>query len=360
MEYQILEDAKGAKNFIAKVDFKTQSGGVINPLVLTYETYGVLSPQKDNVIVVHHALSPSHHLSATSKNPEKGWWNDMVGAGRALDTDRYFIICINNVGSCFGSSGPASINPKTGKPYRAEFPTLVIEDIVNSQRLLLQELGIKTCYAMIGNSMGGMISLSWAIQYPSSVQRLLLISSCYKAYPANIANRIVQREIIQLDPEWHGGFYEKEPVRGLKIARKLGHFTYRNAIDLNRKFQSDSVSETQTEMENYLEYKSNQFVSQFDVNCYLTILYMMDNFDVTAIYNNKVDAFKRIQANMMVVSVNSDILFIPQQQQELVDMLIKADKEPIFIEHSSSYGHDAFLVETDVFSRYIRQCLAFK
>jgi len=186
-------------------------GGSIAPLELVFETWGELNAAKDNVIIIHHALSPSCHIASSPQHPEPGWWEAMVGPGKPIDSDRYFIICINNIGSYFGSSSPISINPVSGKAYQADFPTITMSDIVNSQRLLLQAMGIEQVHAMIGNSMGAMISLQWAIDYPNDLRNLISISSCYKAYPANIANRVVQREIIQLDPDWHGGYYTTPP-----------------------------------------------------------------------------------------------------------------------------------------------------
>ena len=359
MNYEIIEGADGKNKFILKEDFSFQMGGVINPLELVYETYGSLNADRDNVILIHHALSTNSHVASHPKNTAPGWWQAMVGSGCAIDTDQYFAICINNLGSCFGSSGPASINPKTNQPYRVDFPTVTVEDIIKSQYILLNDLGIQRLHAVIGNSMGAMMSLSWAIHYPNSLEKLILISSCYKAYPANIANRVVQRETIKLDPAWQEGYYEKNPINGLKIARKLGHFTYRNPSHLNQKFINNEKSHPDEfcEVEDYLEYNATKFSNAFDVNAYLYQLTVMDLFDVTRGYKNKSDAFKKIAAKVLVISVDSDILFLPEQQEELYHELMNAKVNAEIIRHHSEYGHDTFLVEIDDIGGYIKNML---
>lgn len=358
-EYFIQSHANGVHTFILNHIFRFEFGGEIDQLTLAYETYGTLSPQKDNVILIHHALSTNSHVASHTKNPAPGWWESMIGPGRPIDTNKFFVICINNLGSCFGSSGPASSDPRTKKPYRNTFPIVTMRDIVKAQYLLTSYLGIEHLYAIIGNSMGGMLSLTWAIDWPDSVARLISISSCYKAYPANIANRAIQREIIQLDPAFKKGRYEKNPSLGLKIARKLGHFTYRNAETLNQKFLDDSKCDPDkpAEIENYLEYNANKFVSYFDANSYLYLLQAMDLFDATRPYGDVQSAFSRIQASALVVSVDSDILFTPKQQEDLYAALKLSDVTTDFIQHHSSYGHDTFLVETDRIGKYIQNFL---
>jgi homoserine O-acetyltransferase len=230
-----------------------------------------------------------------------------------------------------------------------------MNDIVHSQKILLDCLKIKNFHAIIGNSVGAMLSLIWGILYPDTMKYLVLTSSSYKAYPANIANRVVQREVIQLDPEYQNGFYETNPINGLKIARKLGHFTYRNPADLNQKFLNNHkiAPNMPCEVENYLEYNATKFATQFDANCYLYLLTAMDLFDVTRDYEKPLEAFKKIQAKTLVISVDSDILFTPQQQAELFQCLQETGAHAHMIQHHSSYGHDTFLVETDVIGKYI-------
>lgn len=344
--------ADGKHYFRLDQDFTFKLGGKIRPLELVYETFGTLSASKDNVILIHHALSPNSHVTATLEDSEKGWWQDMVGPGHPIDTNRYFVICINNLGSCFGSSGPASINPENNKPYRADFPIVTIEDMVRSQYLLLQALEIQTLAAVIGNSMGGMLSLVWAMHYPQTLQKLILVSSCYKAYPANIANRLIQKEIIELDPDFNHGFYDINPTRGFKIARKFGHVTYRNAKALNEKFLDDKKVSLQhtANIEHYLEYNAAKFVDKFDCNSYVYLLHAMDLFDVSG-------EFSKVSTPTLVISVNSDVLYTPEQQYELYQQLETADVDVTFIQHHSDYGHDAFLVEVDAMGKYLRAFL---
>lgn len=359
MNYRITEAENGDKRFILEQRFDFKLKGAIERLELVYETHGKLNPLKDNAILIHHALSPSHHVHSHLNNSEKGWWEGMIGQGKTLDPDKYFIICINNIGSCYGSSSPTSINPTTSKPYRSDFPSITMEDIVNSQYLLLQALGIQQLYAILGNSMGAMLSLTWAINYPDMLKYLISVSSCYKAYPANIANRVVQREIIQLDPAWQQGYYDENPINGLKIARKLGHSTYRNPADLNKKFIENDKAfiDKPCDVENYLEYNAAKFAAYFDVNSYLYLLNAMDLYDVTRGYANPTEAFHKIKANVLIISVDSDILFTPPQQDELYQQLQLANVDSTFIRHHSPYGHDTFLVETDNMDRYFKDFL---
>lgn len=352
-----LENGKHC--FRLEQDFSFKLGGKISVLELVYETFGTLSASKDNVILIHHALSPDSHVTSTEEDKTKGWWQDMVGPGCPIDTNHYFVICINNLGSCFGSSGPASINPETGKPYRSDFPIVTIEDMVHSQYLLLQALEIPKLKAVMGNSMGGMLSLVWAMQYPETLEKLVLISSCYKAYPANIANRLIQKEIIELDPDFKKGFYQHNPIRGFKIARKFGHITYRNTKALNEKFLHDKKRsfDQASEIETYLEYNATKFVEKFDCNSYLYLLRAMDLFDVTADYSDAKSAFSKVKVPTLVVSVSSDVLYTPEQQYELYQQLKNAEVDATLIQHHSDYGHDAFLVEIDAMGKYIRPFL---
>lgn len=340
MQTTTTQQPDGTQIFTADTTFEFERGGTISPLVLAYETHGTLNNAGDNVILIHHALSTNSHIHSHALNPNKGWWENMIGPGCPIDTERYFVICINNLGSCFGSSGPAD-NP--------DFPVFTMRDIVRSQKLLLGHLGIERCYAMIGNSMGAMLSLTWAIEYPEMLQHLISISSAYKAYPANLANRAIQREVVKLDPD-----------KGFKIARKLGHYTYRNPEALNQKFKDDHKRspDEPSEVENYFEYNASKFVANFDSQSFLGILTAMDLYDVTQNHPDAKTAFSRIQANVLVVEVDSDILFTPNQQQELYQQLQTAGVKSQFIQHHSPYGHDAFLVDIDAFGDYIRSFIA--
>jgi homoserine O-acetyltransferase len=347
----ISELENGSYEFISQNDFLCEGGGVINPLLLVFESYGTLNAAKDNAIIVHHALSTSSHLAATAKNPEKGWWQEMVGPGCHLDTDRYFVICINNLGSCYGSVGPSSTKHGTKEKYRADFPTLTILDMVRSQKLLIDALGIRKLHTVLGNSMGGMLSLAWLTLYPDSAKHLISISSCAQSYPANNANRFLQRDIIKVDPAWEAGNYHfSGDLEGFKTARKLGLLTYRNWAELNKRF----VNKTGTEsIDHYLDYNAEKFIKRFDCNSYLCLLDAMNTFNLDEKDKSLADTFRPIKAKSLVISVDSDILFTPSQQQALYQALDLADVDVKFIEHTSTYGHDAFLVETEAFGEYI-------
>lgn len=342
MDYQVTQKSSGVYEFQYFKPFDFKSGGQINPLTLAYKTYGKLSAGKDNAILIHHALSTDSHLVSDEQNPQTGWWEQVVGSGKAVDTDKFFVICINNLGSCFGSSGPASIHPQTHKPYRLDFPKVTIEDMVNSQQLLIARLGIKQLYAVIGNSMGAMLSLCWAIQFPDQVKRLISVSSCYRAFPVSTAYHIIQKEIICLDPEWQQGYYQKNPAMGLKIARKVGLVSYRDAQDLNLRFiENENIAE-------YLDYNANKLAVRFDANSYMYLLDAMDDFDVTRGFSDKSIPFKKISAKTLIISVDSDVLFPPMQQKELYEQFILAGHDAAFSQVHSNYGHDAFYADMNI------------
>lgn len=359
MNHTLTQQQNGSWYFHSGQPFKLESGESLVELELVYETYGELNQDKSNVVVIHHALSVGAHVTSTDRNPDKGWWNEMVGAGKAIDTNSYFVICINNLGSCFGSTGPSNINPQTQTLYNANFPVITIGDMVNSQKHLLDVLEIKKVHAIIGNSMGAMLSLIWGIEYPDSVERLMLSCTAYKAYPANIANRNIQQSAIRIDPAWNNGNYtSNEELEGFKLARKLGLYTYRNSAEWNRRFNSHADKETEDgEITRYMDYNAEKFVKIFDANSYLVITQAMDNYDVTQNYASNKDAFSRIQAKVTVISEEFDILFTPQQQEELYACLQEANVGAEFIQHRSQYGHDSFLVETNRFGHYIREFL---
>jgi homoserine O-acetyltransferase len=347
----ISEDANGVKTFTSPTPFEFELGDNISPLTLVYETYGELSPAKDNVILIHHALSTSSHIASHEKNPEKGWWEAMIGPDKAIDTQRFYVICINNLGSCFGSSGPASINPETNKPYCRDFPALTINDMVRSQYLFLENLGIKKLYAVVGNSMGAMLSLTFCILYPEMVEHLISVSSCYKSYPVSIATHAVQQEIIAMDPEWKGGYYQQNPTRGFNIARKFGLLSYRHPGELNSRFIKEG------DLREYLDYNAKKFTAKFDLNCYLYLQDAMDSFDVTAGHADPCAPFKKIKAKVLVMSVSSDLLFPAQQQRDLYEQLKAAKVKVDFVEHDSDYGHDAFYADQTI-SAHIEKFLA--
>lgn len=339
MDEQIALLADGSYRFVVNQAFEFQQGGEINPLVLVYETYGKLNAAKSNAILIHHAISTNAHLTSTPKNPETGWWEAMVGSGKAIDTDQYFVICVNNLGSCFGSSGPASVNPATGKLYQIDFPKLSVDDIVRSQHVLLEALGIRKLHAVIGNSMGGMLSVRFAILYPNYLKKLISVSSCFRAYPVSIGYHDIQKAVITLDPDFHHGRYQTNPELGLKLARKIGLISYRDAEDLNYRFlESGDIRE-------YLEYNASKLAVKFDANCYIYLLDVMDTFHAADGFMSEELAFAAIKAESLVISVDSDVLFPPMQQQELHANLYQNNPKAQYISLASNYGHDAFYAD---------------
>jgi homoserine O-acetyltransferase len=352
LSHQIISLEDGSQRFIDDEGFHFEQGGSIPRLELVFETYGELNGARDNAILVHHALSTNSHLAATAQNPDPGWWNDMVGPGACMDTDHYFVICINNLGSCFGSSGPASINPNTGEPYRGDFPRVTIKDMVRSQKNLIDSLAIERLYAVVGNSMGAMLSLTWLSLFPDGAENLVSVSSCAQSYPANNANRYLQRDMIQLDPDWRKGNYENSAeLEGFRAARRMGLLTYRNWAELNERFVNKTGKES---IDHYLAYNADKFVKRFDCNSYLCLIDAMNTFNLADEQGSLVSALSPIRARVLVVSVDSDILFTPCQQRDLYEALNQAGVEVSFLEHHSTYGHDAFLIETGAFGEYIR------
>ncbi|MEM1112835.1 MAG: homoserine O-acetyltransferase [Pseudomonadota bacterium] len=356
MAAEITQLPNGSYRFVDDTPFRFEGGGIFEPLELVFESYGELNAGRDNAVLVHHALSTDSHLTSTELNPQKGWWEDMVGPGCALDTDRYFIVCVNNLGSCFGSSGPFSRNPVNSERYRTRFPRISISDMVRSQKRLIDTLGIERLHTVLGNSMGAMLSLDWVVQYPQSTERVISISSCAQSFPANNANRYLQRDMIQLDPAWQGGYYDNSAeLDGFRAARRLGLLTYRNWAELNERFVNKTGKDS---IDHYLDYNADKFVRRFDCNSYLYLIDAMNTFNLADADGAFDAAFTPIEARAMVVSVDSDILFTPGQQRDLYRALEQAGVEVSFIEHHSTYGHDAFLVETAIFGEYIRDFLS--
>ncbi len=343
----------GQKVFACASPFKLKFGGQLDQLACVFETFGELNAQRDNAILVHHALSSSSHIVSSDVNPTGGWWEKMVGPGLPIDTSRYFVICINNLGSCYGTTGPKSINPRTGKSYQADFPEIHMEDMVNAQCLVLDALKINVCHTVIGPSMGGMLSLTMAALYPHRMQRLLLIATPPKPYPVNIALRAIQKDAVRLDPAWQNGFYQHNPEQGFCLARQLGHMTYRNSVELNERFAQAKDKGCILE---YLHYNSKKFVTSFDANSYLTLLTAMDNFDAFSPSLH----MKSLKAKIRIISIDTDTLFPPYQQEELFGMMKALNLDVEFIKYNSTFGHDAFLVETEKTGAHIQELLQYK
>ena len=344
--------------------FKMFKGSIINNVEIAYETWGKLSINNDNAILLFTGLSPSSHAASSEVNKSEGWWEYMIGPNKPIDTNKYFVICINSLGSCFGSTSPASINIDTGLIYGLTFPELSIEDIAKAGHSVLQTLGIDHAHTVIGPSMGGMTALAYSLLYPNSLSNLIIISAAARALPFTISIRSLQRELIRSDPMWNEGIYEKSsaPLNGMKLARKLGLMSYRAADEWKERFnraraqKSDSqkMFDIEFEVENYIDHNAEKFISMFDPNCYLYLSRAMDLFDV-AEHGGTVNAgLAKIHTEKnLIIGVKSDILFPIIQQQELAEGFSKAKKSFKFEKLNSIQGHDSFLVDKDRFSKVI-------
>lgn len=334
------------------------SGARLGPVTLAYETYGELNAARSNAILVLHALSGDAHVAGrhTPEERKPGWWDNLVGPGKGLDTNRYFVICSNVLGGCRGSTGPSSINPATGKPYAMEFPVVTIQDMVAAQARLIDHLGIDRLYAVIGGSMGGMQALQWAVAYPERVRHCLPLATTHRLTAQGIAFDAVGRQAIMADPGWQNGNYygTPGPQHGLAVARMVGHITYLSEEAMLRKFgrrlkpdQDDYRYgfESEFQVETYLDYHGTGFVKRFDANTYLFITKAMDYFDLGADWGGLGPALARTQARFLVVSVNSDWLFPTSRSRKIVSHLQAAGKDVTFVELDSPFGHDAFLIE---------------
>lgn len=345
-----------------------ESGIEFAPVTVTYETYGILNKNKDNAILILHALSGDAHAagyhSAEDKKP--GWWDDMIGPGKAFDTNKYFIISSNFLGGCGGTTGPSSISPETGKPYGISFPIITIEDMVKVQKKLIDFFDIKKL-VVAGGSMGGMQAMEWVINYPEIVKSVIVIASTSRLSAQGIAFNEVGRNAIIYDPNWNGGnYYNSEyPSRGLAIARMIGHITYLSEESMHEKFGrklQDKASlefnfDINFQVESYLRHQGKSFVDRFDANSYLYITKAMDYFDIQQKYGSLTEAFKNSKSKFLVISFTSDWLFTPSHSKEIVKALMKIDKEVTYCELESPYGHDAFLLEYEQQTKIIKNFL---
>lgn len=341
--------------------FRMHRGGYLESPTLAYETWGELNPGRDNAILIFTGLSPSAHAASSAADPAPGWWEEMIGSGLPLDTDRYFVICVNSLGSCFGSTGPASVNPETGRRYRLDFPLLTLEDVAESAWLVVQHLGIEKLHTVIGCSMGGMTGIAFCVRHPGKTEGFVSISSSARALPFSIAVRSLQRELIRSDPKWHKGRYTTSdpPLLGQRLARKLGVITYRSAEEWKQRFGRERATEhariedqfsAEFAVESYLEHQAQKFAGAFDPNCYLYLSHASDLFDL-AEYGGSLEAgFRRIRLDRaLVIGVKTDLLFPIEQQRELSVGLGINCPDSKFVELDCLVGHDSFLVDMDAF-----------
>ena len=342
-----------------------QSGASLRDYTLAYETYGTLNADKSNAVLVCHALNASHHVAGVYENQahSEGWWDNMMGPGKPVDTDHFFVIGVNNLGSCFGSTGPMHTHPDTGQVYGADFPVVTVEDWVNAQALLLDALGITQLAAVMGGSLGGMQALSWTLQHPERVRHAVVVASAPNLTAENIAFNEVARRAIVTDPDFHGGhFYQHGvvPKRGLRIARMVGHITYLSDDVMNEKFGRElrnavadnatgyrySTQDVEFQIESYLRYQGDKFSEYFDANTYLLITRALDYFDPARSYGGDLSAaFARTAAKFLLVSFTTDWRFSPARSREMVRALLDNHRDVSYAEIDAPHGHDAFLLD---------------
>ena len=344
--------------------------GALPEVTVAYETWGEPNPARDNAVLLFTGLSPSAHAASSPGDPSTGWWEDMVGPDKPIDTDRFFVVCVNSLGSCFGSTGPASVNPETGAPYRLDFPVLCLEDIAHAGHAVIASLGIERLHAVVGASMGGMTALAFAMLYPSAAAGLLSISSACRSLPFSIAVRSLQREMIRSDPAWRDGEYAPDapPAQGMRLARKLGMISYRSAVEWAARFGRERATDDigggepfgiDFEVESYLAAHAAKFVGSFDANCYLYLSRAMDLFDVCDHGGSLQAGLGRVQAERaLVIGVETDFLFPLSQQEELAEGLRASVGDVAFRALPSIQGHDSFLVDMDRFRPAVAEFFA--
>ena len=346
------------------------NGTRLGPIDVQFETYGRPTSQRDNVILLCHAFSGDAHAAGYHADDDRypGWWNEMVGPGKAFDTDRFFVVCTNVLGGCQGTTGPGSIDPATGSPYGMSFPFVTIADMVRVQRMLLDRLEVPKLCAVAGGSMGGMQVLEWAVRYPEFVERAIVFASAARLTAQGIAFNAVGRNAIMSDPNWRGGAYygRPQPTDGLAIARMIGHITYLSAEAMGTKFgrrlreraPAGMELDDRFEVESYLEYQGQKFVDRFDANTYIYLTKAMDRFDLGAGRGGLESALERVKSSVLILAYSSDWLFPTVQSKELVYALARARKDVSFTEIASSYGHDSFFLESSVQTELVAAFLA--
>ncbi len=341
--------------------FDMHRAGHLDSPVFAYETWGELNDAQDNAVLIFSGLSPSAHAASSADDPTPGWWEEMIGSGLPIDTNRFFVISVNSLGSCFGSTGPASIDPNTGERYRLSFPVLTLEDVAEAAHLVVKHLGVDCLRTVIGCSMGGMSGLAYCVRHPGAVQRLISISSATRALPFSIAVRSLQREMIRSDSQWKNGDYDPDdpPITGQRLARKLGMMTYRSAEEWAQRFgrerstdhaRNDGQFVAEFSVESYLENHAVKFSGAFDANCYLYLSHASDLFDLAEYGGSLESGFGRLALEQaLIIGVRTDILFPLEQQRELASGISKVCSHTKLVELDCIRGHDSFLVEMDAF-----------
>jgi homoserine O-acetyltransferase len=364
------------QDFVCREPFKFDCGAEIPEFTLRYETYGKLNAAGTNAIYICHALSGDHHCAGRNSPDDRkpGWWDNIIGWGKPIDTNQYFVICANCLGGCRGSTGPASINPRTGKRYNLDFPALTIRDMVRAHAKLVEHLGVKSLAAVVGGSMGGMMALQWAIDFPDSVRGVLALATTVRQSAQAIAFNAVGRSAIMQDPAWNHGDYPTEagPNVGLAVARMMAHITYLSNKSLDSKFGRAKRESTTTgnggetpghfdvefEVESYLQHQGVSFVNRFDANTYLYFTKALDRFDLHGPDGRLEDAFKPVTARALIVGFTSDWLFPKEQNQEIAQAMLRAGKRATYAEVASDLGHDSFLLNSPDLYALVRAFLA--
>ena len=345
-------------------ELQLESGRLLGSLRLAFETYGTLNAERSNTILVCHAWTGDAHAAGKNNADDRkgGWWDDMIGPGKVLDTDRYFVLCSNVIGSCKGSTGPTSLNPRTGKPYNLAFPVLMVRDMVRAQKLLLDRLAIPTLRCVIGGSMGAMQAIEWGIHYPQLVQSIVPIAGTGRTSPMSIALNALARQAIFSDPMWKKGNYKVEhpPADGLALARAVGHISFLSDASMRMKFARKFTARDglfdffgQFEVERYLEYNGKNFVGRFDTNSFLYLAKALDLYDVAWNFDSREEAFSQLTCPSLWFAFTSDWLYLPADSEECVAILQKLGKRVEYHLIASDYGHDSFLVEPEKFTHHI-------
>lgn len=361
---------KDARRYALLPDpFPMRRGGVLHGARIAYETWGELNDARDNALLLFTGLSPSAHAASSAQDPSDGWWQRMLGPGLAIDTDRFFVVCVNSLGSCFGSTGPASLDPATGQPYRLGFPDLSVEDIAQAGFQTVRSLGIERVDTVMGPSLGGMVVLAYAALFPGAARRLVSISGTAAASPFAIALRSIQREAITSDRDWRDGQYlsEHPPRNGLRLARKLGTVTYRSAAEWQQRFDREPIREelkgsvafaSEFSVQGYLETQARRFVTAFDANCYLYLSRAMDRFDLHAHGEHKLVLSRAGLDTALIIGVESDLLFPINEQRAVAHALEEAGVSTRFAPLRCIEGHDSFLIDIERFGREIHRFLS--
>ena len=351
-------------------EMELECGQKLGPITLAYETYGQLSPERDNAVLIVHALSGDAHAAGWNSPDDRkpGWWDIVIGPGKAFDTTKYFVISSNIIGGCKGSTGPSSTNPATGKPYGLAFPMVTVPDMVRAQKALLDHLGVRRLLSISGGSMGGFQVLEWAVRYPECVASAIPVATCARLSAQGIALNEVGRQAIMADPNWRGGDYygHDPPAAGLAIARMIGHITYLSDQQMHAKFgrrlqdrkEFGFDFKTEFQVESYLRYQGDSFVRRFDANSYLYITKAMDYFDLHGPRGSLLEAFEGVRAEFLVISISSDWLYPTYQAKEIVKALKAGGVPTTFMELASDYGHDAFLLPSEQLSGAVTGFLA--